>query len=79
MTPGPTQLIIVGFLYLLPLVALILIVRRSLKRSDRAAEEAGGYDASARQTLDRRYAEGEISRDEYLRIRDDMTKDQNAR
>lgn len=84
MSSGPTQLIIVSFLYLLPLVALVLIVRRSLRRSDRAAEEAAAEEAGsrgsqARETLDRRYAEGEVSREEYLEIREDITKEENAR
>lgn len=74
---------------LLPaLVLAYLWYRRSqVMRESQAAQQAPepqkvGADAfplppirSAREVLDRRYAEGEISREDYLRIRDDIVQD----
>lgn len=77
MPPGPTQLVIVGILYLLPLVALVLIVRRALKRQDRAAAEKA--EPITREELERRYSEGRLSRDEYLAIRGEISKEEDAR
>jgi putative membrane protein len=50
------------------LVAIgIVIVRLLVPNRPRAAE------VEARQTLDARYARGELDRESYLRIRDDLT------
>ncbi|CAN5213563.1 hypothetical protein BH24ACT16_BH24ACT16_11550 [soil metagenome] len=76
MPSGPIQLLIVGILYLLPLVALVLLVRRSLKRQDRAAENA---EPITREELERRYSEGRLSRDEYLAVRGEISKEEDAR
>jgi uncharacterized membrane protein len=37
-----------------------------------------GIEPSAREALDGRYAYGEITREEYLTIRADIMRDQNA-
>ena len=39
---------------------------------------ARGTGASTKETLDRRYASGEITREDYLNIRDDITRDGDA-
>jgi uncharacterized membrane protein len=77
MPPGPTQLIIVGILYLLPLVGLVLIVRRALKRQDQAAAEKA--EPITKEELERRYSEGRLSRDEYLAVRGEILKEEDAR
>lgn len=77
MPSGPIQLVVVGILYLLPLVALILIVRRSLKRQDRVAAEKA--EPITKEELERRYSEGRLSRDEYLAVRGEISKEEDAR
>ena len=77
MAPGPIQLLVFGFLYLLPLVALILIVRRALKRQDRAITKKA--EPISKEELERRYSEGRLSRDEYLTIRSEILKEEDAR
>ncbi|WP_047866098.1 hypothetical protein [Rubrobacter aplysinae] len=72
---GPTDLALI-LLYLLPLVALVLIVRRSLKRHDQAAVKA---EPISREELERRYSEGRLSRDEYLTVRGEISKEEDAR
>ncbi len=47
---------------------LVLMSRRSVGRNDTSAEKV----------LDQRYAAGEIWREEYLDIRDDIKREQNA-
>ncbi|MGI9048398.1 MAG: SHOCT domain-containing protein [Rubrobacteraceae bacterium] len=41
-------------------------------------EEKGTGSPSAREVLDRRYAEGGLTREEYLNMRNDMTRDRDA-
>jgi uncharacterized membrane protein len=72
-----TGLAVAAFLYLLPLVGLILIVRWTLKRSDQAAAEKA--EPISKEELERRYAEGRLSRDEYLAIRGEILKEEDAR
>ena len=66
-----------AILYLLPLVALVLIVRRVLKRSDAAAEVQA--EPISREELERRYSEGRLSREEYQSVRAEISKEENAR
>lgn len=64
MSLGGTGLAIAAFLYLLPLAALILVVRRVLKRADLAAEEDEAEPPS---------------QEEYLTIREETSREENAR
>jgi putative membrane protein len=50
-------------------------VRGGVSRAMSGAQVSG---ASAKETLDRRYASGEITREDYLNIRDDITRDGDA-
>ena len=43
-----------------------------------AARRRWGGGANVRSGLDRRYANGEIKREEYLTIRDDITRNSDA-
>ena len=67
--------VVVVILYLLPLAALVLIVRRVLKRSEEAAEA----QALSREELERRYSEGRLSREEYQTVRAEISSEENAR
>jgi uncharacterized membrane protein len=77
MPQDPVQFVVLGILYLLPLVALVLIVRWALKRQDRAAAERA--EPITREELERRYSEGRLSRDEYLAIQGEISKEEDAR
>lgn len=78
MSLSGTGLAVAAFLYLLPLVALVLIVRRTLKRSDRAAEDARAEPIS-REELERRYSKGRLSEEEYMTIREEISREERAR
>jgi len=65
---GETELLILLILLAAFVVFLVLMFRRSARRNDTSAEKI----------LDQRYAAGEISREEYLDIRDDIKREQNA-
>ncbi|MDN5696514.1 MAG: hypothetical protein L0G70_00915 [Rubrobacter sp.] len=67
--------VVVVILYLLPLAALVLIVRRVLKRSEEAAEA----QALSREELERRYSEGRLSQEEYQTIRSEISSEENSR
>jgi uncharacterized membrane protein len=82
-----TELVIMELLMLAtPLVLLILLyflVRKAVSGGVRDAGGSGGLDGvesglSAPEVLDRRYAGGEITREEYLTIRDDIMREQDA-
>jgi uncharacterized membrane protein len=84
---GNTELIIVELLMLAaPLIFLVLlffVVRKAVSGGARDAVGSGGLNGgesglSAPEVLDRRYANGEITREEYLTIRDDIMRKQNA-
>ena len=77
MSLGGTGVWLAAFLYLLPLAALVLIVRRALKRSDRAAEVRA--EPISKDELERRYSEGRLSREEYLTVRGEILKEEDAR
>lgn len=70
------------FLPLLFLVVLFFLIRWAVSSGVRsAAGDLRGVhegEASAEEMLERRYAGGEISREDYLTIRDDITRKQNA-
>ena len=74
MTSGPfdflnTSIVFWEALSWLVVLAMAPLVFRALRR------QRGG---SARDALDRRYASGEITREEYLTIRDDITRNPDA-
>ena len=52
------------------LIALIVWVVRSI--TSRNGDRARSLEPGAREILDRRYAQGEISRDEYKTMKDDL-------
>ncbi len=62
------------------LAALFFVVRTAVRSGMSRAMMSGaqGSAASAKETLDRRYASGEITREEYLNVRDDMKRDGDA-
>jgi len=69
---GATELVLFELLTLaVPLLVLVLLfflVRRAVRDGEPSASEA----------LDRRYATGELTREAYLTIRDDIMREQNA-
>ena len=72
-------------LYLLFFAVLFVALRWAISGGIRdAGKEAvgagtkGTRSASAREVLDRRYVEGELTREEYLTMRDDTMKDRDA-
>ena len=67
--------VVAAILYLLPLAALILIVRRVLRRADAAAEA----EPISREELERRYSEGRLSQEEYQTVRAEISSEENAR
>lgn len=70
--------IIFGLLLIVVLVVgIVWLVRRVSSDADRPGDHqrptpSGSAPGSAREELDRRYARGEISREEYRTIRDDL-------
>ena len=69
--------VVAAILYLLPLVALVLIVRRVLKRTDAAAEERA--EPISREELERRYSEGRLSQEEYQTVRAEISREESTR
>ena len=70
---GPTELFLLPFLFVLPLLVLYTVIKLAVSGAIRNTSTSGDdiYDGTAREILDRRYARGEIGRDEYRRsIRD---------
>ncbi len=79
------ELVIFELLALLfPLVLVIVlffVVRGAVRSGVSRAISANGpqkIGASAREVLDRRYASGEITQEEYLNVRDDITRNDDA-
>lgn len=66
--PGPTELLIL--LFLLAVGAGIVLFLLASKRSNTGTSSSESQDT--RQTLDERYARGELSRDEYRQMRRDI-------
>lgn len=62
---GGTELIIMIFALAVPLFLIFFVMNK------RAASGGSGSD-TARETLDERYAQGEIGREEYERMRRDI-------
>ncbi|HIH69181.1 MAG TPA: SHOCT domain-containing protein [Methermicoccus shengliensis] len=60
-----------GLIVLLILVVLVVWV---LNREEESNEGRGGGTSSAREILDERYARGEISEEEYLRMRERLER-----
>ena len=79
-TIGAPELVILELLMLaapvILLLALFYVVRRAVEGGVRCA--MGGPQTSAEEVLRRRYAGGELKREEYLTIRDDITRDPDA-
>ena len=74
---------ILSFVVILSLgFALFSLVRRAVSNGIRSEmdDKSVGREGEppAEEVLERRYAGGEISREEYLTIRDDITRKQNA-
>jgi uncharacterized membrane protein len=84
---GNTELMVMELLSLaLPLIFLVLLfflVRRAVSGGVRDAAGTGGLNGgevglSAPEALDRRYASGEITREEYLTIKNDISREDDA-
>jgi uncharacterized membrane protein len=85
---GNTELMIMEPLSLaLPLIFLIMLfflVRKAVSSGVRDAMSSNvspasrGTEPSASEALDRRYASGELTREKYLTIRGDITRDVDA-
>ncbi len=77
-TVGLLELLLVSLFLLALLVVLIFVVARRLASGSRSSERKKDPEFSATEVLDRRYAKGELMREEYLTIRDDITRKSNA-
>jgi uncharacterized membrane protein len=85
---GNTELMIMELLSLaLPLIFLILLfflVRKAVSSGVRDATSSNvspasrGTEPSAGEALDRHYASGKLAREEYLTIRGDIARDEDA-
>lgn len=64
--------LVFGFLVLALLVAAIVWLVRSVGSSGSRSWSQPDRSSSAREELDRRYARGEITREEYRQIREDL-------
>ncbi len=62
---------LMGFLFLAAVIALIVWAARGTSRQDHG-DRGGDSRSVALEILKQRYARGEISREEYLRMRDDL-------
>jgi uncharacterized membrane protein len=63
------------------LMAVFLMLLPRINPFIRGLRESGEDREGSRsvtETMDRRYAQGEITREEYLTIRDDITRNPNA-
>ena len=69
---GPVEMIV----FLIILVVVIFLATRLLQGPGGTGEP--GDPPTALEVLDQRYARGEINREEYLTIRDDIKRKQNA-
>jgi uncharacterized membrane protein len=77
-TVGTVELLLVSLFLLALLVALIFVVARGVASGNRYSGRRRVPEFSATEALDARYAEGELMREEYLIIRDDITRKNNA-
>ena len=59
-------------LMLIPMISIVALIIYLVLRESKTT--AGGAGKSAGMVLDDRYARGEISRDEYLRMREDLSR-----
>jgi uncharacterized membrane protein len=75
-----TELVIFELLALLfPLIlvaALFFVIRGAM--SANGSQTIGESGSSVKETLDRRYASGEITQEEYLTIKDDISREDDA-
>jgi putative membrane protein len=83
---GPGWMIVGGALGLLLALGLLVLVTigimagiRWLIRGSSALRSGGDSDDRALEALRERYARGELGREEFQRIRDDLTKGAGAR
>ena len=81
---GPAQIVVLELLMLavpvMVLVALFYVVRQAVHSGVRRAiggPQTSG-ETSAEEVLRRRYAVGELKREEYLTIRDDIKRNPDA-
>ncbi len=77
-TVGPVELLLVSLFLMVMLVALTFVVARRFASGIRSSERRKDLEFSAAGVPDRRYAKGELMREEYLTIRDDITRKSNA-
>jgi len=64
---------LLGFLLLVGVtIALVILAVWLWRRTDRGPTGRSGARPSSREILDQRYARGEISREEYLDMRDQL-------
>ena len=75
---GPVELLLVSLFLLALLVALTFVVARRFASGSRSFERRKDLEFSATEVPDRRYAKGELMREEYLTIRDNITRKSNA-
>lgn len=60
------------------LVVVVFLITRLLQGPSNTRMSSGANEPTAMEILDQRYARGEITRKEYLTIRDDMTRGRDA-
>ena len=72
---GPGEMVI----FLIVLVVVIFLVTRLLQGPGGTGSGGPGDPSTALEVLDQRYARGEINREEYLAIRDDITRAEDER
>ncbi len=63
-----------GYLWIVWLVIAALVVWLLLRLVQNTGTQAGQPHESARDVLDRRYAAGDVNKDEYDRIKQDLLK-----
>ena len=69
---------VLTFVVLLAVFSLVFYAIRLLRKRLREPSNNADSGLTATEVLDQRYASGEISREEYQTIRDDITRKQNA-
>ena len=72
---GPAEMVI----FLIILVVVIFLATRLLQGPGGTGTGGSGDSPTALEVLDQRYARGEINREEYLAIRDDITRAEDDR
>ncbi len=73
---GPIELLIMAILVAVFVGLILRFLVRSVKSEFQ--NTVNQNNSSAEEVLDQRYASGEIMREEYLTIRDDIKREQNA-